>query len=435
MINIFWFRRDLRLEDNTALYKALTSGLPVQPIFIFDTNILVRLEDKNDARVSFIYETITKIKTELNQIGSDLWVFYGKPEIIFEQLLNKEEIKGVYSNCDYEPYAISRDEKIKNLCSKKSVGFYTSKDHVFFEKNEIVKDDGKPYTVFTPYKNKWLAKFNLVNTEELYFPSENYLQNVNKTNSEAEIPTLNEMGFIKSTRSFPPNEIPQTIVSTYDKNRDYPGMDATSKLGIHFRFGTISIRQKVQKASVLNQTYLNELIWRDFYSMILWFYPNVTKKAFKPQYENIVWSDDVSLFQAWCDGKTGYPLVDAGMRQLKTTGFMHNRVRMVTASFLCKHLLIDWRWGESWFARHLLDFDLSSNNGGWQWAAGCGTDAAPYFRIFNPTSQQEKFDKNMTYIKRWVPEYGTAFYPAPIVDHKEAREKCLQTYKKALLEI
>jgi deoxyribodipyrimidine photo-lyase len=434
MINIFWFRRDLRLEDNNALYKALTSGLPVQPIFLFDTNILEKLEDKDDARVSFIYENVSKIKKDLNQIGSDLWVFYGKPEVIFEQLFIKEEIKGVYSNCDYEPYAISRDERIKNLCSKKSVGFFTSKDHVFFEKNEIVKDDGKPYTVFTPYKNKWLDKFNLVNPEELYFPSENYLQNVNKTNRKSEIPSLNEMGFIKSTRTFPSHEIPKKIVSNYDKNRDYPGLDATSKLGIHFRFGTISIRNKVMKASILNQTYLNELIWRDFYSMILWFFPHVTQKAFKPQYDNIIWSDNTSLFQAWCDGKTGYPLVDAGMRQLKITGFMHNRVRMVTASFLCKHLLIDWRWGESWFARHLLDFDLSSNNGGWQWAAGCGTDAAPYFRIFNPASQQEKFDKNMTYIKRWLPEYGTASYPAPIVDHKEAREKCLQTYKKALLE-
>ena len=436
MHKIFWFRRDLRLNDNTALYKALTvDTIPVLPIFIFDKNILDHLP-QNDSRVSFIHQTLCKINEDLNQFGSGLKVFYGTPEQVWSELSETYDIQSVYTNHDYEPYAKKRDENVKKLLSLKGIPFHSFKDHVVFEKEEVVKDDGKPYTVFTPYKKKWLAKLNSnVENNELLclkaFPSENHLGNLMKIDSNSVI-SLQSMGFTGGEFNIPSTVVPQAVIMNYDKNRDFPAINGTSRLGIHFRFGTISIREKARNAIALNHTFLSELIWRDFYSMIMDFFPHVVHASFRPEYDLIQWDNNEINFEAWKNGMTGYPIVDAGMRELNSTGYMHNRVRMITASFLTKHLLIDWRWGEAYFAEKLLDFDLSSNNGGWQWAAGSGTDAAPYFRIFNPAAQTERFDKEYTYIKRWVPEFGTKSYPKPIVDHKEARERCLKTYKEGL---
>ena len=431
-INIFWFRRDLRLQDNTALYQALHAGKPVLPVFIFDKNILDKLEDRDDARVTFIHDQLAGIKATLQSLGSDLIVFPGTPEAVYQELFSTYSVTAVFANADYEPYARERDGRMADLCAGKGIAFNTYKDHVIFDTNEVVKDDGKPYTVFTPYKRKWLERFARQTPEVLTMEKEEMAGRLFLTEKPQPLMTLEVMGFTRSKKDIPSSVVARGIIAEYDKKRDFPAMDATSKLGIHFRFGTISIREKALAAAKLNETYLSELIWRDFYSMILWHFPHVANGAFKREYDGIEWVNDTQLFEAWCQGKTGYPLVDAGMRQLAATGYMHNRVRMVVASFLTKHLLIDWRWGEAWFARHLLDFDLASNNGGWQWAAGSGTDAAPYFRIFNPAAQLEKFDKNLVYVKNWVPEYGTSGYVKPVVDHKTAREKCLTTYARAL---
>lgn len=428
-INLFWFRRDLRLEDNAGLYHALKREIPVLPIFIFDINILDKLEDKDDARVTFIYDTILKLQKSLEEYGSSILVKYGDPLDIWEILIKKYDINIVFTNHDYEPYAIDRDKKVETLLNANDIVFKTFKDHVIFEKKEVIKDDGKPYTVFTPYSRKWKAKLNPFYLKS--YPCEKYYRNFFQRNSE-EILSLESMGFQPSKMVVPSNSVKQGVIRNYDKTRDFPGINGTSKLGIHFRFGTISIREKARKALALNNTYLNELIWRDFYAMILYHFPHVCKNAFRPKYDRIQWRNNEQEFQLWCEGKTGYPIVDAGMRELNATGYMHNRVRMITASFLTKHLLIDWRWGEAYFARKLLDFDLASNNGGWQWAAGSGTDAAPYFRIFNPELQLKKFDKNLVYVKKWVPEYGTPAYSEPIVKHKLARARCLETYKEAL---
>jgi len=436
MINIFWFRRDLRLHDNAGLYHALKAENPVQPIFIFDTCILDKLEDKEDARVEFIHDTLASIDKELEDHKSNLWVFYGDPKTIWRQLLDQHEIQSVYTNRDYESYALERDEAVIKLCDAKNVNFYTYKDHVIFEGDEILKKDGTPYVVYTPYKRKWLERVDSKVEKGLSYyykpyPTEKYFSNLHHSNHQETV-TLKEMGFKKSPIEIPNDSTTQKTIKEYSEKRNFPAIDGTSRLGIHFRFGTISIRQKAYKASQLSDVYLSELVWRDFYSQILSHFPHVEKNAFRAKYEAVEWRNNETEFQAWCEGKTGYPIVDAGMRELNATGHMHNRVRMITASFLTKHLLIDWRWGEAYFASKLLDFDLSSNNGGWQWAAGCGTDAAPYFRIFNPYTQREKFDKNYKYIKEWVPEYGTDDYPEAIVDHKEARERCLKVYKEAL---
>jgi deoxyribodipyrimidine photo-lyase len=434
---IFWHRRDLRLEDNAGLYHALKSGLPVLTLFIFDENILSKLEDKNDARVSFIHEQIESLSTQLRKLGSSILVKYGKPEAIWEELIQAYPVKKVFCNRDYESYGIERDAKIKNILAQRNIEFKSFKDQVIFEKEEVLKNDGGPYTVFTPYSRKWKEKLLSKKTKDgelFYFksyPTEKYFDHFYQTN-ELEIPSHESMGFTKSSIQFPPKEVKQGIIKNYDSTRNFPAIEGTSRLGIHFRFGSISIREKARKALPLNDTFLNELIWRDFYAQILAHFPKVEKSSFRSEYDRIEWRNDEKDFEAWCQGKTGYPMVDAGMRELNETGFMHNRVRMVVASFLVKHLLIDWRWGEAYFARKLLDFDLASNNGGWQWAAGCGTDAAPYFRIFNPEAQTEKFDKELKYIKHWVKEYGTKSYPTPIVEHKFARERCLETFKKAL---
>ncbi|MBI1225490.1 MAG: deoxyribodipyrimidine photo-lyase [Bacteroidetes bacterium] len=444
-INLFWFRRDLRLTDNAGLYHALKARLPVLPVFIFDQDILEDLEEKSDARVTFIHQEIERLNEELIDLGSTILVKIGKPVEVWMEIIKTYQIETVFTNHDFEPYAIKRDNEVKSYLNKQGIDFLTFKDHVVFEKNEVLKDDGQPYTVFTPYSRKWLSKleskWSKITNENgeqtrlsFYlkpYPSLKLADNFLKIN-HLQLPTLEDIGFNKSNIAFPARTVTQGIIKHYNETRDFPGLDGTSKLGLHFRFGTISIREKASKALKLNKTFLNELIWRDFYAMILSHFPYVVGKPFRPEYEGVKWLNNETDFEAWCNGKTGFPLVDAGMRELNTTGYMHNRVRMVTASFLTKHLLIDWRWGEAYFAKKLLDYDLASNNGGWQWAAGCGTDAAPYFRIFNPEAQLQKFDKDLKYIRKWVPEYGTPDYPAPIVDHKMARERCLNAYKIGL---
>lgn len=428
-INIFWFRRDLRLHDNHGLYRALASGLPVLPVFIFDKNILDELPSP-DPRVQFIYDQTQLINKKLLEMGNGLKIIYSTPKEAFLDLLNNYNVKDIYANKDYEPYALDRDQSILKLAESKSASLNLFKDHVVYEQDEVLSNSNTPYTVFTPYKKKWLLRLNEEGIP--YYPSEENLDKLYKI-IDLHSPSLRDIGFEPSDIDIPNPLINKSIIRNYDKTRNYPALaKGTSRLGIHFRFGTISIREKVNKAKEINETYLSELIWRDFYSQIIYHFPHVVDNAFRAKYDKIMWRDSDSDYNKWCLGQTGYPLVDAGMRELNATGHMHNRVRMVVASFLTKHLLIDWRRGEAYFAAKLLDFDLASNNGGWQWASGSGTDAAPYFRIFNPTSQLEKFDKELIYVKKWVPEYGTDQYPDPMVDHKFARERCLETYKSAL---
>jgi deoxyribodipyrimidine photo-lyase len=431
-VSIFWFRRDLRLEDNHGLFQALQSGLPVVPIFVFDQSILAKLSNKEDRRVSFIHHSLMQIQEELVALGSSLEVYHGLPDDVFQQLFSKYKIKHIFTNHDYESYAQIRDANIKIVAETNNANFTTCKDQVIFEKSEVVKDDGLPYTVFTPYSRKW--KLLLQGTGIAHYDTTPLLGNFFKQ-SPFSIPQLSDIGFESTNIAYPSSVVRKDIIKEYTENRNFPSKQGTTRLGVHLRFGTISVRALAKEGAALCETYLNELIWRDFYMMILWHFPNVGKgKAFKPAYENIQWRNDESEFERWCAGKTGYPIVDAGMRELNTTGFMHNRVRMIVASFLCKHLLIDWRWGEAYFAEKLLDFDLAANNGGWQWAAGSGCDAAPYFRIFNPRLQTEKFDKSLAYIKYWVPDSQEFNYPSPIVDHDFARKRCLEVYKKALSE-
>ncbi|MEP6677292.1 MAG: deoxyribodipyrimidine photo-lyase [Ferruginibacter sp.] len=429
-LNIFWFRRDLRLQDNAALYHALKSENPVIPVFIFDSNILDQLENKKDRRVEFIHATLEKIQQQLTALGSTLEVYHGTPENIFCALIKKYTVKKVFANHDYEVYGRERDKHIEQLLSSSGASLHTYKDQVIFEKDEVIKDDRKPYTVFTPYSRKWKAVLN-----DFYlkpYPVEKYFSNFFKQ-TPVEIPSMKSIGFENSGRPFPSNEINEELIKKYAAQRDFPALAGTSRLGIHLRFGTTSIRKVAKEAQQLNEKFLNELIWRDFYHMITWHFPEVGKgRAFKKEYDHIEWHVDNGEFEKWCTGQTGYPIVDAGMRELNATGFMHNRVRMITASFLAKHLLLDWRLGEAYFAEKLLDYDFASNNGGWQWAAGSGCDAAPYFRIFNPRLQTEKFDKQLKYIRQWVPELDSFDYPAPIVDHDFARKRCLAVYSKAL---
>lgn len=429
-IAVFWFRRDLRLNDNTGLFHALKSGLPVLPVFIFDKNILGKLNSKNDARVSFIYQELKRLNTQIENLGCSMKVMHLLPHEAFRQLAEEYEVAAVFANRDYEPYAIQRDKEVEMFLKQKGAEFYLFKDHVIFDHNGVTKDDGTPYTVFTPYSKKW--KQNLENTELQAYPSEKYFSGFLKTES-FRFPELSEIGFSESFLQIPEINVSEKIISEYAATRDIPALNATSKLGVHLRFGTVSIREITQVALQLSEVFLNELIWRNFFIDILWHFPHVENRPFKPKYDFIRWRNNEKEFDLWCRGETGYPFVDAGMRELNETGFMHNRVRMVTASFLTKHLLIDWRWGEAYFAEKLLDFELASNNGNWQWAAGCGCDAAPYFRIFNPAEQQRKFDPETKYILKWVPEYGTNHYPKPVVDHTFARERALRTFKKALM--
>jgi len=437
-IALFWFRRDLRLSDNAGLYHALRSGLPVLPLFVFDSNILHDLPDRQDARVEFIHQALSDLKNQLEALGSTLVVRHGEPQSVWAQVLRDYPVAAVYTNRDYEPYALQRDTGVRALLAAQNIPLHTSKDHVVFEKDEVLKDDGTPYTIFTPYSKKWRAKLQSRQSHSgdgsFYlssYPCDRYAAHFLKT-PPAPLPSLSDIGFEPAGISFPPATVAQGLIRTYDKTRDIPGIAGTSRLGVHFRFGTISIREKARHAQALNETYLNELIWRDFYSQILAHFPQVVDRPFKPQYERVPWREAPADFQRWCTGQTGYPIVDAGMRELNATGYMHNRVRMIVASFFTKHLLLDWRLGEAYFAQKLLDYDLASNNGGWQWAAGCGTDAAPYFRIFNPAEQTKKFDPDYRYIRRWVPEFDTPKYPKPMVEHAFARQRCLETYKMAL---
>ena len=426
-IAIFWFRRDLRLHDNHALFKALKCGLPVLPVFIFDIGILDKLDNKTDRRIAFIHEKISELKSTLNQHDSDLLVCHGKPVEIYTQFFNTYRVKSLWFNHDYEPDAIQRDKAVTDLATQCNIEVYAYKDQVIFEKNEVVKDDGKPYTVFTPYSKKWLAAFH--NSDPVFYPSEHHVSAFLQT-EKTPMPSLKDMGFIPTDHLVEKADINEAIIRNYDKTRDYPAMDGTSRLSVHLRFGTISIRKLVQTALQFNKTYLNELIWREFYMMILWHFPHVVDGAFKTAYNHIPWRNNEQEFDAWCKGKTGYPIVDAAMNQLNRTGYMHNRARMIVAGFLTKHLLIDWRWGEAYFADKLTDFELSSNNGGWQWAAGTGCDAAPYFRIFNPESQTKKFDPEGKYIEKWL---GADFHLVqPIVDHEMARKRVINVYKETL---
>jgi deoxyribodipyrimidine photo-lyase len=425
-ISCFWFRRDLRLKDNAGLFFALQSGFPVLPVFIFDINILKELKDKKDRRVEFIYSKLQNLNIKLNKIGSSLLIKHGDPLEVWINLSKTYTIANVFTNDDYEPYAHERDEQINNFLKTSGIEFHTFKDQVIFEKDEILKQDQSPYTVFTPYRKQWQKK--LQKKSLMSFPSEKLLENFYKYPKQV-LPTLQQLGFEPSGSLFPSEKIPDQIIEKYHHQRDYPAIEGTSKLSIHLRFGTISIRGLVLKALELNETWLSELIWREFFMMILFHYPHVVDKPFKKKYESLPWRNDENEFKRWCHGQTGYPLVDAGMRELNNSGFMHNRLRMITASFLTKHLLIDWRWGERYFAQKLADFELSSNNGNWQWAAGCGCDAAPYFRIFNPIIQAKKFDPKSLYIKKWIPEFDTPAYPPPIVDHPFARQRCLDVFR------
>ena len=431
---LFWFRRDLRLEDNVGLYHALYQAklqeFKVVPIFIFDKTILDKLDDKKDRRVDFIHRTILSLQNQLTTKGKSFHVEYGNPLDVFSKLVKTYDVKTVYTNHDYEPNAIERDESIEKLLSANNITFITHKDQVIFEKNEVLKDDEKPYTVFTPYSNKWKKVWEK-NIPKMH-PSIKLIDYFMDSKPIA-IPTLKSMGFENTDLVVPPMHWQESLVKNYTDQRNFPAIKGTTQLSVHLRFGTISVRQLALATQSLNSTLFNELIWRDFYQMILWHFPQVGKgKSFKAQYDFIAWRNNEKEFQAWCEGKTGYPIVDAGMRELNTTGFMHNRVRMIVASFLTKHLLIDWRWGEAYFAQKLLDFDLAANNGGWQWASGSGCDAAPYFRVFNPRLQTEKFDKELKYIRKWVPEFDSLTYPKPIVVHEEARVRVLAAYAKAL---
>ena len=432
MTALFWHRRDLRIDDNKGLFEALKQNEIVHPIFIFDKSILDKLP-KNDQRILFIYQEIESLKKSYQNLGSDLWVYYGEPSEIIPKIAQELNCSSVYFNNDYEPYALQRDQEIQVSLNNIKIEFIGNKDHVIFEKNEVLKDDGKPYTIFTPYSRKWKA--NLKEEDLREYSIEKYSGNLVQKQQEEALITLEEMGFeSKVLHDFPDRIAKNEILKNYHLSRNFPAVKGTSKLSLHLRFGTISIRKLALIAREQNETYLNELIWRDFYQMIIFHFPKSAENSFKAQYDKIIWEKNEAHFYSWCTGKTGYPIVDAGMRELNATGFMHNRVRMVVASFLTKHLLLDWRLGAAYFAEKLLDFELASNTGGWQWAAGCGCDAAPYFRVFNPQAQQEKFDKSFEYIKKWVPEYGTSSYPEPIIEHKFARERILQRFKSALNE-
>ncbi|WP_298880362.1 deoxyribodipyrimidine photo-lyase [uncultured Polaribacter sp.] len=424
---IFWYRRDLRLEDNVALSNALKSGFKVIPIFIFDEEILENLP-KDDARVSFIYKTLSKIDQQLKKVGSSLLVKKGNPLEVLKKIVSKFNVESVYTNKDYEPYALKRDKEIKEYLKSNNVQFLSFKDQVIFEENEVVKNDGLPYTVYTPYKNKWLQKFDkLRDTKNYHLDFSGFYQ------FSHQFPLIKSLGFIESKIKVKPFNLHN--LNNYDSVRDFPYQDKTSYLSPYLRFGLVSVRKIVLVALESNLTFLNELIWREFFMQVLFHFPNVVVNNFKAKYDAISWRNNELEFKLWCKGETGYPLVDAGMRQLNSTGYMHNRVRMITAGFLCKHLLIDWRWGEAYFAEKLLDYELSSNNGNWQWAAGTGCDAAPYFRVFNPETQLKKFDKELLYVRKWVLDFDELTYAKPIVEHKQARERALKTYKKGLLEI
>lgn len=429
-VSIFWFRRDLRLHDNKGLYYALRSSENVLPLFILDTEILDKLP-AGDHRVDFIHHVLGELDQALRETGSGLLIKQGKPLAVFQELLDHYNIESVFCNSDHEPYGLERDQQVRLFLDAHHIPLLSSVDHLIMEKNDVLKSSGFPYKVFTPYSRQWK---HVLSKEHLQCFSSRELSSHFYRGKISRFPFISSTDRPSTAIPFPKADLHEDTIRSYDQRRDFPAMDGTTHVGTYLRFGTISIRELVKKAMEWNETFLNELIWREFYAMVLWHFPKVVNHAFKPEYDLIQWRNDEEEFDRWKRGMTGYAMVDAGMRQLSATGFMHNRLRMVTASFLSKHLLIDWRWGEAWFARKLFDYELSSNNGGWQWCAGSGTDASPYFRIFNPMQQQKKFDHDLEYIKRWIPEHGTSEYPQPIVDHKMARERCLMVYKKALAQ-
>ncbi|PXV68197.1 deoxyribodipyrimidine photo-lyase [Dysgonomonas alginatilytica] len=429
-ISIFWFRRDFSIDDNAGLFHALKQTQNVMPIFIFDPNILNMFEKPLNRQVQFIYDNILRLNDELQCHKSSILVSYDQPLNFFQNLASRYRIKAVYTNEDYELAAIKRDQEVEEYLKTKSILFYSFKNQVIFSKDDILKSDGRPYTIFTPYSRKWKETFK--SEDSKMYDCKVLYNNLYRFESN-EMPTLDDLGFSCTKLEYPQIDISDDLIRDYGKYRDFPALEATSHLGVHLRFGTCSIRKLVERAKSLGEVFLNELIWREFYQSITYHFPHIAKGlSFNKKYDNIIWRDNEDEFAAWCAGKTGYPIVDAGMRQLNATGFMHNRTRMITASFLVKHLLIDWRWGEAYFANKLLDFDFASNNGGWQWCAGSGCDASPYFRVFNPELQTKKFDRNMEYVKRWVPELGTNLYPKPLVDHDYARKRAIEIYKNAL---
>jgi deoxyribodipyrimidine photo-lyase len=428
-IAVFWFRRDLRLNDNAGFSAALRSGYRVLPLFVFDRDILDRLEDRDDARVTFIHKVVSGMRQELEAAGGTLLAPYGKPVEVLERLVQEYPVAEVYTNHDYETYAKDRDESVRRMLADRKIAFKTFKDQVIFERKEVLTGSGTVYTVFTPYSKKWKSQLSVAGL--IPHPCPIGTGNLYQTNNPP-VPSLGEMGFVPSALPLPGNDVPDDTLRQYASRRDYPAIEGTTRLGLHLRFGTVSVRRVVEKAQQLSETWLTELIWREFYMQILDNFPHVEKHACKPAYDTIPFRHDEDAFRRWCEGTTGYPIVDAGMRQLNATGFMHNRVRMIAASFLVKHLLIDWRWGEAYFGRKLLDYDLASNNGSWQWVAGTGCDAAPYFRVFSPQAQAHKFDKSNEYIRRWVPEFGSAAYPKPMIEHEFARDRVIRTYKEAL---
>lgn len=423
-VSIFWFRRDLRIDDNHGLHEALSSSFPVLPIFIFDTNIIEELE-LDDPRISFIHEQLVKLNELLKEHSSGIYIVKDSPRNAIKKIINEYDVQGVYFNEDYEPYATQRDSEILSFIANHGIKSKVVKDHVIHAKSEILKADQTPYTMYSPYKNKWMEKLN--NSSITFFNSDKL---TNYYKYQFEIPSLKEIGFSKS--SIKTSDYNLESLEEYENIRNFPALDQTSHLSPHLRFGTVSLRKVASKA-LKHQTFLNELIWREFFIQILYHFPRVVNSNFKRKYDSILWRNNEEEFNKWKNGETGYPIVDAGMRELNSTGYMHNRVRMITAGFLCKHLLIDWKWGEAYFAKKLLDYELASNNGNWQWAAGTGCDAAPYFRVFNPSEQVKKFDKDLVYIKKWVPELETLDYPLPMVSHTHARERALRVYKQGIL--
>jgi deoxyribodipyrimidine photo-lyase len=428
----FWFRRDLRWDDNAGLYHALRENESVRLVFIFDELILSALQSRQDLRVLFIHQTVIRLRSEIEKRGGLLEVYHGRPEVLWKELLSNNPGSSLYLNHDYEPKARRRDLAIEKLCGKTGCFFKSYKDQVIFEKSEILNGSRLPYTVFTPYKKKWLQMLSGFYLKP--YPVKKYLSRLAALAScpPNSVPSLNELGFNFTDFEFPPAEVPIQILKNYANERDFPAMEATSKLGLHLRFGTLSIRQLVLLAKKHSAVWLSELIWREFFMQILYHFPYVEESSFRTAYDKIAWRKSIQDFQRWKEGRTGYPLVDAGMRELNQTGFMHNRVRMVTASFLTKHLLIHWLEGEKYFAEKLLDYDLSANNGNWQWVAGSGCDASPYFRVFNPDIQKSKFDKYDEYVTKWIPELNTESYPQPMVEHTFARDRALQAFQAVL---
>jgi deoxyribodipyrimidine photo-lyase len=469
--SLFWFRRDLRDEDNAGLYYALTSSQRVYCAFIFDREILDRLPARADRRVQFIWESVRELKQALRSRGGDLVILHERATEAIPALARRLGAQAVFANGDYEPAAVARDARVEAALAADGRRFHRAKDHVVFEKDEVLTQAGGRFVVFTPYRNAWLKK-----VDEFFlkaYPVARHAQRLAAPPFACEIPALEALGFARTDLAAIPVHAGMSgarglfadflsRIGDYKALRDFPGEKAVSFLSVHNRFGTISIRELARHAWTRRgegaATWLAELIWRDFYFQILWHNPHAANSAFRPEYDALAWPNDERLFRAWCDARTGFPIVDAAMRQLSQTGYMHNRLRMIVASFLVKDLLVDWRWGEKHFADNLIDFDLAANNGGWQWAASTGCDAQPYFRIFNPVSQSERFDPRGVFVRRYVPELarvGDRFihapwtmgreqqqacgcvigrdYPAPVVDHAMQREKALSLYKAVKL--